>query len=107
MNHKNKKETNPPKTKKTNFNKRENNIQKQFLRELNDFEGYPFDEYSDKAFFLFIESEYPGIDILRELDKKLAWWKKHPDALKNGKFPRGQLCEWFEKEYEYQKRKKQ
>jgi len=101
-----KKETNSPKTNKTNFTKEENNIQKQFLLRLRDFEGYPHDEYGDKAFFLFIESEYPGIDILSELDKKLAWWKKHPDELENGKFPRGQLCDWFEKEYEYQQRKK-
>ena len=101
-----KKETDFPNLEKTNFNKRENSIQKQFLRKLKDFEGYPYDEYGDGSFFLFIESEYPGIDILRELDKKLSWWKKHPDALKNGKFPRGQLCNWFEKEYEYQQGKK-
>lgn len=106
MNQKNKKANNPPKTNKTNFNKGENNIQKQFLRKLKDFEGYPHDEYSDKAFFLFIESEYPGIDILRELDKKLDWWKDHPEALKSDKLPSGQLCDWFENEYEYQQRKK-
>lgn len=106
MNLKNKEETNIPNTNKKNFNKGKNNIQKQFLSKLRDFEGYPHDEYCDKAFYLYVKSEYPDIDILTELDKKLAWWEKHPEALQNGKNPMGQLCEWFEKEHEYQKRKK-
>ena len=72
---------------------------------LRDCSGYPFDEYIDTSLFHYIEEEYPGINILKELDKKIVWWKERPDALKPGANPRQKLAEWFENEHEFQKRR--
>lgn len=72
---------------------------------LKECPGYPFDEELDSKEFECAIREYPGIDILKELDKKIIWWEKHPRALKQGTAPRSQLDEWFEKEYEFQKKK--
>ncbi len=78
---------------------------KKFLTKLRDFQGYPFNEYEDGALFHYIYEEYPGIDFIAELDKKILWWKDHPGALgKGSKFHRVQLDEWFQKEYKFQKR---
>jgi hypothetical protein len=79
-----------------------NTIQSQYLSRLRDLPGYPFVEYLDNGLFLFVEDMYPGIDILSELEKKIAWWEDNPDALREEVGPRQQLAKWFEKEYEYQ-----
>lgn len=80
---------------------------KEFLSMLEACPDYPFDEYEDGSFFHYALDEYPDIDILRELEKKIAWWKEHPKALKQGrKTPRGQLDEWLEKEQEFQRKKR-
>jgi len=87
------------------FNEGKNNLLQEYLSRLRDCPGYPFDDYKDSSLFHHVEGEYPGIDILKELDKKIAWWKKHLDALKPSASPRQKLCEWFEQEYEFQNRR--
>ena len=91
------------------FNERERNslLKEEFLSRLRDCPGYPLDEYGDGAYFLYALESYPGIDLLAELDKKISWWQKHPEALKkSGKLPRAQLDEWFEKEYEFTQKRR-
>ncbi len=79
---------------------------KKFLFKLKECPGYSFNEYKDGAFFHYVYEEYPYVDIIAELDKKIAWWKRHPKALVNGgKFHRDQLSEWFRLENEYQAKK--
>ena len=79
---------------------------KKFLHKLKGCPGYPFNEYEDGAFFYYVYEEYPYVDLISELDKKTAWWKKHPNALaEGGKFHRAQLDEWFQLENEYQAKK--
>jgi hypothetical protein len=59
----------------------------------------------DKSLFHHIDGEYTNINILEQLDKKIAWWKEHPDALKPSASPRQKLFEWFEQEHEFQNRR--
>jgi hypothetical protein len=87
------------------FNKGKNNLLQEYLSRLRDCTGYPFEEYKDTSLFHHINGDYPRIDILKELDKKIAWWKKHPDALKPSASPRQKLAEWFENEHEFQNRR--
>jgi len=87
------------------FNEGKNNLLQEYLSRLRVCPGYPFDDYMDTALFHHINGDYPGIDILKELDKKIAWWKEHPDALKPSARPREKLFEWFEKEHEFQNRR--
>jgi len=84
------------------FNDGKNGLLQEYLSRLGDCPGYPLDDYKDIALFHHVEEEYPGIDILKELDKKIIWWEEHPDALKPSANPRIQLAEWFEKEHEFQ-----
>lgn len=78
-------------------------IKKKFLFKLKECPGYPFNEYEDGAFFHYAYEEYPYVDLISELDKKIAWWKDHSRVLSDGgKFHRAQLDEWFQLENEYQ-----
>jgi hypothetical protein len=82
-------------------------LKKKFLYKLKEYPGYPFNEYEDGAFFHYAYEKYPYVDLIKELDKKIAWWKKHPKALVvGGKFHRAQLDDWFQIENEYQKMEK-
>jgi len=82
-----------------------NNLLQEYLSRLRDCPGYPFDEYMDSSLFHHIDGEYPNINILEQLDKKIAWWKEHSDALKPSASPRSKLYEWFEQEHEFQNRR--
>lgn len=82
-------------------------IKKKFLFMLRECPGYPFNEYEDGALFHYIYEEYPHVDLVSELDKKISWWKKHPKALAaGGKFHRAQLDDWFQLENNYQKKER-
>ncbi len=87
------------------FNEGKNNLLQEYLSRLSDCPGYPFDEYNDSSLFRHIYGEYPNINIIEQLDKKIAWWKEHPDALKPSAHPRQKLFEWFEKEHKFQSRR--
>ncbi len=87
------------------FNDGKNNLLQEYLSRLKDCPDYPFDEYGDSVLFHHVDEEYPDIDILEQLDKKIAWWEKHPDALKPSANPRKKLYEWFEQEHEFQNRR--
>lgn len=93
---------NPPSSNQKPFTDGKTDILQEYLARLGSCPGYPLDDYKDTALFRHIEGEYPGIDILRELDKKISWWDKHPDALDSTTSPRQKLAEWFLKEYEFQ-----
>jgi hypothetical protein len=99
----------PPSSNSKTFTEgvRDSNLKEEFLSRLREFDGYPFDEYADGAFFHRVYEEYPGIDLLAQLDKKLKWWSGHPKALKQAnKIPRAQLDEFFEIEYKFQQKRK-
>jgi len=78
----------------------ENNITEKILSMLRELDNYPFIEQVDRVFIEDMTVKYPGIDHLAELEKKIAWWKGNPAAVRNN--PRKQLVEWFKKEYEFQ-----
>jgi len=84
------------------FSEREMTMKDQFLSMLKDCKGYPFDEVQDALLFDIAVKESPKINILRQTEKKIAWWKDHPDALKAN--PREKLQKWFEDESEFQDR---
>ena len=64
--------------------------------------GYPFDEVKDALLFDITATEYPNINIIKQTEKKIAWWQGHPDALEAD--PRKKLQDWFREEYEFHKR---
>jgi len=75
----------------------------QFLYELKEVEGYPFDEYLDGQIYDYCINTWPIVKPGRELEKKTKYWKENPGALTSkGKGPREQLVEFFKKEAEYQ-----
>jgi len=77
-------------------------IKDEFLMMLKDLKGYPFDEVKDSLLFDVTIKDYPGINIMRQIKRKIEWWKVHPDALKAN--PRKQLQDFFKEEDKFQKR---
>ena len=80
----------------------EQTIKDQFLSVLKECKGYPFDKFKDSIFFDTTVKECPNINVIKQLAKKIEWWKKHPDALKAN--PRQKLQEWFKEDQKFQKR---
>lgn len=74
----------------------------EFLLLLKSCRGYPFNDVQDSLLFDITIKEYPRINILKQTEKKIAWWIKNTDALKSN--PREQLQEWFKGEFEFQSR---
>ena len=85
------------------FNEREITKKSQFLSMLKACRGYPFDEVKDALLFDITVTECPKINIIKQTEKKIAWWKDRPDALKAN--PREQFQKWFKEESEFQNRK--
>jgi len=85
------------------YKKGEKTIKDEFMSKLKNYPGYPFNEFQDSILFDSVATEYHGINILKQLDKKISWWNEHPDALKPKANPRKKLEEWFKAEYEFQK----
>ena len=79
----------------------------EFLSRLKGCDGYPFDEKEDSRLYDFLGENYPGVDLLGELDKKLRWWRVSPEALESRKDPRDQLIEWMCRGYNFQRKKRQ
>ena len=84
------------------FNEREITKKSQFLSMLKACRGYPFDEVKDALLFDITVTECPKINIIKQTEKKIAWWKDRPDALKAN--PREQFQKWFKEESEFQDR---
>ena len=80
----------------------------QFLYILKEFSKeyfYPFSEQEDGEVYDSILIRYRNVDPVGELEKKITYWKKNPEALKGkGKSPRQQLIEWLIIEGQYQNR---
>lgn len=77
-------------------------IKEEFLLALKECKDYPFDEVKDSLLFDITVKDYPDINILRQIRRKIEWWITHPEALKAD--PRKQLQEFFKGESEFQKR---
>jgi hypothetical protein len=75
----------------------------QFLYELKEAKGYPFNKDLDGQIYDLCIRDWPMVDPVREVKKKKEYWGKNPGALTSkGKGPRVQLVEFFKKEDEYQ-----
>jgi hypothetical protein len=73
------------------------------LKEFSEEYPYPFDERADGQVFDLCVNECPSVDPIKETEKKIAYWKQNPGALRSrGKGPRAQLLEFFEAEENYQ-----
>ncbi len=77
-------------------------IKEQFLSMLKGCNGYPFDELQDSLLFDITFEDCPGINIIKQTEKKIAWWRDHSDALKAN--PREKIREWFKEEFKFRKR---
>ncbi len=86
----------------TSYSEGEITKRDQFLSILRDCKGYPFDEVKDALLFDITVTECPKINIIKQTEKKIAWWKDRPDALKAN--PREQFQKWFKEESEFQNR---
>jgi hypothetical protein len=69
-----------------------------FLSRLKECPGYPFDEYEESAYFLYLLDEYPDVDILHVLDKFIAKVTRNPSLLDGEKIPRSLLSDMIENE---------
>jgi len=78
-------------------------IKEEFLALLKELRCYPFSESEDSLLFDITVKEHPKINILEQTNKKITWWKDHPDALKAN--PRNQLLDWFKEEAKFIKRR--
>lgn len=76
-------------------------IKETFLSMLNSCRGYPFDEVKDSMLFDIVVAAYPKLNFIKQLEKKIAWWNSHAEALKAN--PREKLEKWFKEEFEFQK----
>lgn len=86
----------------TSYSEGEITKKDQFLSMLKACRGYPFDEIKDALLFDIAVTEYPKINIIKQTEKKIAWWKDRPAALKAN--PREQFQKWFKEESEFQDR---
>lgn len=77
-------------------------IKEEFLSELKNCKGYPFNEVEDSLLFDIAIQDYPGINFIRLVKRKVEWWWSHPDALDAD--PRKQLQDFFREESEFQER---
>ena len=77
-------------------------IKEEFLLALKKCEGYPYDEVKDSLLFDITIKDFPDINIMRQVKRKIEWWELHPDALKAD--PRKQLQDFFTEEDKFQKR---
>lgn len=75
----------------------------ELLSRLRGYADYPFDESPDQFMLLNALEEFPSINHLKELDKKIVWWKQNSESLTSKRnIPRAQLHDFFEKEHEFQ-----
>jgi len=99
----NKNSSNSPLPSNSNsFTEEGKTVKDQFLSMLKGCNGYPFDEFQDSLLFDITVKDCPSINIIKQTEKKIAWWQDHADALKAN--PREKLREWFKKELKFQKR---
>jgi len=77
-------------------------IKGEFLCMLKNCPGYRFDESKDSPLFDLVIKECPDINILKQLSKKILWWKDYPHALKAN--PREKLFVWFKEEQRLKER---
>lgn len=77
------------------------------LKEFSEKYPYPFIEEADGQLFDYTIKTFRNVvDPIRELEKKIEYWKENPGALQSkGKNPRVQLHDFFEKEAEYQNKR--
>jgi hypothetical protein len=76
------------------------------LHALRKYQLYPYDECLDLDLIERAMRSFPGVDLLKQINKKIIWWNEHPSALQASKSPRIQLWDWFKKEDEYQQHKR-
>ncbi len=75
-----------------------------FLQEFSEGFQYPFDKGLDSQIYDYCMERFPKVDPVRELEKKVEYWKENPGSLMSkGKGPREQLMEFFQMEEDYQK----
>jgi len=77
-------------------------LKEEFLSLLRSCPGYPFETLADALLYDYAVRECLGINVIEQTQLKIAWWKDHPDALRAD--PRGQLKNFFRKEYEFKQR---
>ena len=67
--------------------------ERKILNELKKAKNYPYDFNDTIEYIRELAVEFPGIDILDEIQKKVAWWRDNPLTKKSN--PHLQLRNWF------------
>ena len=76
------------------------------LREFSKEYPYPFNDVGEGQIFDYSIKKHRNVDPIREIERKIEYWKKNPGALESkGKSPRQQLVEFIELEAKYQNEK--
>lgn len=81
----------------------EKSIKEAFLSKLKSIKYYPFDESLDSMLFDDIETECPGIDILKHLDGQIDWMEIEPEFIEKASNPRKEIKDLLKLEYEKDK----
>jgi hypothetical protein len=85
----------------------ERRILKMSLIELQEYRDYPFNYELDRDLLIRAMRTFPDVDIFEQTNKKIIWWKEHPDSLKPIYKPvRIQLWEYFQKQDKWLRDKK-
>jgi hypothetical protein len=77
-------------------------VKEEFFELLRGCKGYPFDEAKDSLIFEVIVQDSPHIDIPKQTQRKISWWRDNPGALKAD--PRRQLQDFCAKEEKFKAR---
>ena len=70
-----------------------NPIERKILNELKKVKDYPYNFTDTIEYIRELIVEFPDIDILDEIQKKVAWWRDNPLTKKSN--PHLQLRNWF------------
>ena len=68
-------------------------IERKILNELKKVKNYPYNFTDTIEYIRELAVEFPDIDILDEIQKKVAWWRDNPLTKKSN--PHLQLRNWF------------
>lgn len=79
--------------------------ERKILNELKKVKNYPFNLIETIEYVRELAVDFPGVDILDEIQKKVAWWRDNP--LTKNSNPHLQLRKWMKKAVEFDNERKQ
>jgi hypothetical protein len=79
--------------------------ERKILNELKKVKNYPYNFIDTIEYIRELAVDFPGIDMLDEIQKKLAWWRDNPLTKKSN--PHLQLRNWFKNAVKFNAERRQ